>query len=444
MVNPLAGLARLQLFNRISHSDRRSGTTTQQHWTMSLNASYLRPLTLFLFVFAGYYKASDVFEPVPVDITLLFAVLTVLLCLWTVFKERRLPAGSVLMAGLFVVFLVGLRWPGAFADYPTQKTLRLFSLTALAVFASLVLIKTDREKLVFMVAVACLGTLMAAFALLDMAVYGVIYRASVWNVNPILVARASGFAVVCFLILYWYGRLSVWQVVIPIVIALLGLVLSGSRGPLVAAIFTVCFVALAPKFGSTPGRRALWTLVVAGGGVAACLTWLSDIGISGGRRMVRFLTGEWGDSEATRLAVWKESVAAIADHPFGLGWGRFSETIQVFHGSETLVLYPHNILLEISVEAGWLGGIFFACLVCWVLLSSYKRTSRRGGLSFCIVLAGLVYWLVCAFVSGDINDNRPFWTFLVLALSTVTSHRLGEHAAQQRGLNRPDERSLQH
>jgi MYXO-CTERM domain-containing protein len=34
-----------------------------------------------------------------------------------------------------------------------------------------------------------------------------------------------------------------------------------------------------------------------------------------------------------------------------------------------------------------------------------------------------MYWMVCAAFSGDVNDNRPFWALLGMALAALGSRR---------------------
>jgi hypothetical protein len=42
------------------------------------------------------------------------------------------------------------------------------------------------------------------------------------------------------------------------------------------------------------------------------------------------------------------------------------------------------------------------------------------------VSAGLVYWLVCAAFSGDVNDNRPLWALLGVTLAALGSRRISK------------------
>jgi hypothetical protein len=73
--------------------------------------------------------------------------------------------------------------------------------------------------------------------------------------------------------------------------------------------------------------------------------------------------------------------------------------------------YPHNLLLETSLESGWLCGTATAA----VLAAALASAARGGGDA--VLFAGLVFCAVNALVSGDVNDNRALMAFLGAALS---------------------------
>ncbi|MPZ12731.1 MAG: hypothetical protein GEU89_21405, partial [Kiloniellaceae bacterium] len=167
-------------------------------------------LCLALFVFAGYYKAADLLRLVPIDLTLVFWALTAGFCLLALWRERRLPPGTLPMLAVFAAMAVGLHWPADLAGYPAQKELRLFSLTALAAFAPLALLQDDDERQVFVYAVGLLGVAMVVSAALAIATSGEFNRVGAFYSNPILLARASGFTVLLVCLLYWLGRIRIW------------------------------------------------------------------------------------------------------------------------------------------------------------------------------------------------------------------------------------------
>ncbi len=155
-------------------------------------------------------------------------------------------------------------------------------------------------------------------------------------------------------------------------------------------------------------------------------------------RFQRLFTGEWGDTEVSRWAVWRQTIDLSVQHPWGVGWGRLEEWVQVYN--DRLVLsHPHNIFLEIAAEAGWPAAIVFTVVVCCALVVAIRRfagtagsTESRVSFDNLVVFAAPLYWLGCAAFSGDVNDNRPFWAMLGMLLAAlacridVSSARLGQ------------------
>jgi O-antigen ligase len=398
---------------------------------------------LALFVFAGYFKAADFLRVVPVDLTLVFGAITTCFCIWFLGRERRLPPGWWAVLALFLAMAVGLHWPGDLSSYPVQKELRLYSLTALSAAAPLLLLRRERERRHFVYLVAVLGAVMGILALAVLVVSGLQPRLSAFNTNPILLARASGFTVLVLCLLYWLGRIRL-QIFAPASASLLCVVLlSGTRGPLIALLATVCLT-LPFAVALKDARRRVWATVLFGvAGLGAAVVYLATAWQSIGERFLRLATGEWGDTETSRSAIWRETAALIAESPLGVGWGRISEHIQVFNDGE-LLLHPHNIFLEIAAEAGWIALVIFVVLVGVIGVAGIRSgirvtetSSISSALDRLIVFSAPAYWLGCAMFSGDVNDNRPLWAMLAMALAAQLNSDLDKGVDAQKSDERP-------
>src|SRR3546814_20178123 len=80
----------------------------------------------------------------------------------------------------------------------------------------------------------------------------------------------------------------------------------------------------------------------------------------------------------------------------------------------TLFRSPHNIILEIAVEAGWLAAAAFVILIGAIGVLTIRASFRALAdptdpcpIRTLVVFAALSYWFWCAAFSGDVNDNRP-------------------------------------
>jgi O-antigen ligase len=80
--------------------------------------------------------------------------------------------------------------------------------------------------------------------------------------------------------------------------------------------------------------------------------------------------------------------------------------------------YPHNIFLEVAAEVGIMAAVVLALCMIAVLIGLFRRawaaedTQRRSQVY--LVTAFLLFTFFAAQFSGDINDNRTFWTALAL------------------------------
>lgn len=396
--------------------------------------SWVAAACFALFVFAGYYKAADVLSFVPLDLTLLFWLASGMFCLMALWRRRALPPGSLAILGVFLLMTVGLHWPEDLTTYAAQKELRLFSLSALAAFGPLVLLQGEDERRVFVYGVALLGVIMAALAVMEIMIGGETGRPGVFNTNPILLGRASGFAVIVLFLVYWQRQINLAIFLVLVGITFLALLASESRGPLVALLVTMAGVVLLCV-------RASWGRLWNGGTVLASVTGLTIavfyIHSDGARlagRFMRLLTGNWGGSETSRWSLWKEAGNLVTELPLGVGWGRMTDWIQVRHRTD-LLEYPHNIFLEIALEAGWPAAIGFLLLVSWALAIGIRRAldaspavGSHRSIDGPLLFAAPAYWLLCAQVSGDVNDNRPLWAMIGMVLAARGASLAGKAA----------------
>lgn len=410
-------------FDQGDAAERRSGFLSQIGSSKHLLASRLAAVCFALFVFAGYYKAADFLKPAPIDLTLLFWIASLGFCLAFLWRDRCLPMVSVALAAVFLALAMGLHWPESFSDYAGQKEIRLFTLTAVAAFAPLILLRDTVSRNTFFWVVGLLGMIMAAIAAYEVIASGFSFRAQVFNTNPILLARASGFATLILCLAFWHGRIKLVTFVTAMTVVVLGLLVSGTRGPLVALV--VALASALPLCAMTSeSRRRVWGTVIAClAGFAGIIVFLAIERPRIGQRFVRLIEGEWGHTEISRWALWQQSLEVIRESPLGVGWGRLSNWVQVYN-DDILLRHSHNIFLEIASEAGWPAGmlfLLFIVLTLAALLRTFLReidgSDRSAARETVFVLAALVYWLLCAFFSGDVNDNRPLWALIGMALA---------------------------
>jgi O-antigen ligase len=120
----------------------------------------------------------------------------------------------------------------------------------------------------------------------------------------------------------------------------------------------------------------------------------------------------------TRLSFIKTGVDMLMMRPvFGYGAGGF------YHYSLNLgeiISYPHNIIVELFSEHGFVGGLTFMTLlmvfVAMVLKNLTHSKKTFGIMSLMVTLFGLfVMYFTAAQFSGNLVDSRAvFWLFLMI------------------------------
>ena len=165
--------------------------------------------------------------------------------------------------------------------------------------------------------------------------------------------------------------------------AVFGLVLSGSRGAFLALIAGLgAILATKARKHFTCARMAV---------VILALVSLAGVVLSSGfgDRFSRNLFKE-GDDQTSRLRIWKEVPAMVADAPFGWGVGRSARPyIDWYQESADCIVRDlmsgHFCLV---VEAGWIPGLAYLALWIFLLLEGVRHAVRgRSALPLAILVA---------------------------------------------------------
>lgn len=120
-----------------------------------------------------------------------------------------------------------------------------------------------------------------------------------------------------------------------------------------------------------------------------------------------------------RVALWKGTIALIADRPLvGAGLAGFPTVYDLYRlpSHVELLLYPHNLLLDFWVELGALGAAWiFGTLVWWLMKSMhYVRASQQFSLALLSVLVCIVVYGIVDVPYFKNDLSVLFWIWLAL------------------------------
>lgn len=374
----------------------------------------LKGLVFAFFLSAGHFKGDPRLSWLPVDLTLLLGLGTAGLMAAAFYRDGfRLPRALFWVLLLFTVLAVPLLWTEWHA-YANEKVSRFFTLTLLAAVAPLFLFRTTGDLWRFFGALAIPSLILGYDALKSLLLGGSgAMRLTAFGSNPIAFGRSLG------LLFLWVAVLAVERRLKPIIaLPLAGaagllLVASGSRGPLLGAI--ACLAA-AGVICYRKDPLLLLRLTVAGATAGAVLlAGLQAAPKESGDRITRLTQGELGGSELARIDAYQQSWRLIQEHPEGLGWGSFANQVDQSGNGGADRQYPHNLMLEVLLEGGWISGL----AVLLMMLAALRRmaalppaTETRN------LLVIFLFFLVNAQVSGDLNDNRLLFALAATGLQT--------------------------
>jgi O-antigen ligase len=342
---------------------------------------------------------------------------------------------------LGVLLALSLTWTPV-AGYGAEKAFRFLTLTLLAIAAPFCVVENVRDLralLAWTLAIAVLGAIVV-LAFGDVIAAGDINNANTGRLefggveNTIFTSRLlCGGAIVAFFApaLGLGGRWG--RVLGPLTgVALLAVAASiGSRGPIVSLVMAFA-VTLAAVVLRNP--RALLPLV---GMVALGAVLLSFVSLpeTSAARLRGITEDPLGTLQADgRSRLYRQAIDLAKDHPvLGFGSGGFKLYSAVLIRKE--LRYPHNIFLETAAEIGIAAALVLAACLVAVLIGLFRRAwatedARRRAEVYTITALLLMTFFAAQF-SGDINDNRAFWTALALGW-LVTRHDLPGPARPER------------
>lgn len=382
---------------------------------------WVGPAALAIFVYAGQLKANPLMAWFPMDLTLTTSAIGVVA--FTIFRGKNGPGTWTIALPilLWVTFFLGV-YQASWDEYTESKLRTLYTFTLFAAVAPFHLLRLEAQRRTFLIALAIISVVAAALTLADPAAGdGVV---ALDGTNTIGTARIAGTGALIFFILavVLKGRVRRLLCVGAAVVLFGVLVAVGSRGPFLGIMVGVIGVlVLSPVLKRRRFAGMFWSAVMA----VTAFWWATQQAFYGSDRAFAWLSGERDRSTAAREYLWDVSRQRIPLEPAGIGWGDFGNLTAV---AGTLLRYPHNLFLEVFYEAGWVAG---AALLAFVVASVLRMCRRSHDPVGAILFALLLFSLVNAMVSGDINDNRLLW--LLLSCAWV----LPAHEKQQPIIDQP-------
>jgi O-antigen ligase len=371
----------------------------------------LAPQIIFaLFLVAAGIKASPTLAVVPFDLTVATGAAVLLAMIARAMSPAqgvpRVPPATVLALLLSTLALLSVMWSPAPAR-GLDLALRFETLTMIALFAPLILVRSRAELVRLAVALVALSTAIALTAVHTGNVNTPLTIAgSKDEIDVALYTSLGVFAAIGYLVL---TTRHIWRFLwfVPAGICASTIVQSGSRGVLIAASVALL---VAAAFAIARARlRILAALGVAVAIVAVALAAPQLAGRAGKKYQQELFSGNTAQVLGKRDFLLRYGADLAIAHPMGLGIAGYQAV--------TGYIYPHNALLEAADEEGILGLGLLLALILAAWRSARRAWAGRTSPEAVFAATLLVVMVGEAMFSTSFTQNRLMWFALGLAFA---------------------------
>lgn len=232
-------------------------------------------------------------------------------------------------------------------------------------------------------------------------------RSSIKGTNSIWLARYIAIGALVIYSNMRFLEINIKKSIVHVIVfggLIIGILMNGSRGPLISLIATVLVIECLYFLKNSLSLKSAFKIIVVFTGIVLSVVILLN---SLSRLSIEYLSGDINFIE--RVNFLKVSMANLSQSGFfGLGSGSFSS---VYRGIDSR-LYPHNIALEVFLETGFLG---FGLLI-WMLYNGLK-IQQFADYRFISWYSISLFLLFTSLMSGDIFGNASL--FVVIYITTI-------------------------
>jgi O-antigen ligase len=405
-----------------------------------------------LFIFAGVYKEMPELEGFPVDFTLAFLVLSMLVGVWVLFRRPCSVRGvNDISVILYCLFLSWVAWSlvwSPMGEFNLEKLSKTTILISWCFFGGCLIVGQQQHRVIRFVVIV----MIIAVALLLYLWY---YRFILGKIDPETGATKGTnylqyglqaqylLAILVCVVVAGKGFVRPLLGALGAITVLVFMLFIGARGPLLWAIFSV---ALAPLFLLlNPNARSyrtgvlslvVWPIIVLGLSTLV-LMWTGTAPIEQlvpqMRTLERFEAySEWGGGSSVRGRTEAQLFALEWwSHAPIIGWGvgafeqRYLENLR----------YPHNLFLEVLMEQGLIGFGLLAALMGLGLVRAWKLwpADRSQWPAMALILMFVALLMSRATHQGFLPDERPLFAFLGVILG-LGQRRVDRSGMREQGI----------
>ena len=249
-------------------------------------------------------------------------------------------------------------------------------------------------------------------------------RLTIGNINSIWVGRIIGEGIIFVLFLCSNKKFKSIKYIL-IMFLLLGLISTGSKGPLFSLLLSMLTILFIKQKNNFNKEKILFDYIK--------ILLSSLVGVFFFKYIVfnlfnkefllyRFFYSEIVYGENSRINLIKKAWEYFLKNPFfGNGLGSYGYLTYGFD----IRLYPHNIIFEVLSELGIVGFLLITILIIITFIRYFKYSSKTDKFTN-LIMSLFIYYLLNSFVSGDLGfyNSKLFFLMVVLNLMVKKSNTL--------------------
>ena len=338
--------------------------------------------------------------------------------LWFIYKEGDFEIFKTRLFVCFCLLYVSIGLSLFFAETIPVLSKSAKSFWGMSYLFTAMLLVTDKEKLrLIMNSIVAGGAFAASYAIIQYFFFDT-ERAIGFMTHALTFGNSIVMIAVLCLFTITENRFEsrsekiFFYTALPLLI--ISLVLSGSRGPILALPMTAAIL-LIIKFRF----KGLAYACLLGAAVIAVIVFTPSIN----ERFSRIISDEYkvsSSSIGTRIVLWQTSLKIIRDNPvFGIGYGNFRKNVDKYNnkplGSKA---HAHNSFLQQAVSYG-LTGLTVLMIFFGVLWQEIMKTVKRKIPYSYGVLAAFIAFLICGLTENNLGDSEVAMLMWLLSGSVI-------------------------
>lgn len=349
--------------------------------------NFLKVLIYFLFVFSGLIKWISL----PIDITLLFAFVGIIIVVFEITKIRVLKKSDQIQISLILVLLLMFIISNVYtisSVYAKTKTLAMILNFFTVLYPIIVFKKSIFTEMKYLMYIIGFLMIIILFYFYQKDMFTVLFFGSSQSIENVPTYLSIGILLSACFIFSLADRISFFTIIYRISILFLLLQLGG-RGPLLNLFFSLFLFFLLNLKSIIVNYKRIFLGIISF--IVFVLFLDSIIALPSTINLDRFNIFEAS----------KQDESFLVRYSFlGLAWNAFLEQPFLGYGigSGGLILrgvdlseYPHNLFVEALMELGILGGIVYALVYIFFFIKNFKISRVDKNLRILYLLCFLFF-----------------------------------------------------